>query len=116
LTSQRTTVAISDQPDWSVLFPILGSTVGDDVVLREIQLKPDLDPKNKPQQAFNLQLRGFSKTQPGVSQFVLRLGQLKLFDDVKLLRTGREPMNSGQVVTFEISCPIREGASAGSKP
>lgn len=120
-SSRRTTAAISDQPDWSVLFPILGTTVGDNVVLREIQLKPETDSRqNKGSQArqpaFNLQLRGFAKSQPGVAQFVLRLQQLNLFDEVKLQRTGREPLSSAQVVTFEIFCTLREGANAGSKP
>ena len=103
--SQKAVQAVSDQPDWSILLSILGGAVGDDVVLREIQLRPDASPSRQ----FSLQLRGVTRFQTGVSQFVLRLGEVGLFDEVKLLRTGREPVLGASAVTFEVSCLIREG-------
>jgi hypothetical protein len=100
--------AISDQPDWSILLAILAGSSGDDVVLREVRLNADASSK----QDLLLSLRGFGTTQPAVSQFVLRLQDTKLFDEVKLLRTGREPILAASAVTFEISCQIPLNAPA----
>jgi hypothetical protein len=83
--------------------------VGDDAVLRDIQLKPDSAQPRR----FTVELRGLATTQPAVSQFVLRLQQIGLFDDVKLLRTGREPVFNTSAVSFEITCVIGEG---GKRP
>jgi Tfp pilus assembly protein PilN len=101
LVAQRdTALAISDHPDWSILLGVLSQTTGERVVLRDISLKP-VPSKLAPQLV--LQLRGFTDTQPAVSQFVLRLQQLGLFDEVKLIRTGREPIQNTSAVTFEIT-------------
>jgi Tfp pilus assembly protein PilN len=103
LTTQRdTALAISDHPDWSILLSVLSQTSGEQIVLRDINLKPD---PAKPM-LLTLQLRGFTDSQPSVSQFVLRLQQLGLFDEVKLQRTGREPILNTSAVTFEIACTI----------
>jgi hypothetical protein len=42
-----------------------------------------------------------------VAQFVLRLQQTGLFDDVRLLRTGREPLLDTTAFAFELTCMIR---------
>jgi len=102
-TLRDTALALSDHPDWSILLAVLGPTTGDQIVLRDISLKPD---SSKASAALALQLRGFTDSQPAVSQFVLRLQQLGLFDEVKLLRTGREPILNTSAVTFEITCTI----------
>ena len=106
--AQQTAETISDQPDWSILLDILGATVGNEVVLREVHLTPDS--ANRKQ--LLLQLRGLATSQPGVSSFVLRLQEVGLFDGVKLLRTGREPVLNTTAVTFEISCTIGESGRA----
>ena len=105
-TLRQTAMSLSDQPDWSILLAILGGSVGDDLVLREIHLKPDANAVVK---QYSLQMIGISKTQESVSQFVLKLQSSGLFDEVKLLRTGREPVLETSAVTFEISCAMREG-------
>ncbi|HEY7088394.1 MAG TPA: PilN domain-containing protein [Tepidisphaeraceae bacterium] len=114
---RQTAQTLSDQPDWSLLLSILGQAVGDEVVLRELQLKPLSDPKSiASQRGFEVQLRGFSRSQPQVSRFVLRLQQVGLFDEVKLQRTGREPVLNTSAVTFDINCTIQQdGAQPGSR-
>lgn len=106
---RETAQTVMDQPDWSILLAILGNSVSDDVALREINLKPN--PKDKKQ--YILELRGFSRTQPSVSQFVMKLQQVGLFDEVKLLRTGREPVMNISAITFDLACEIRDGARQG---
>jgi hypothetical protein len=105
LVQRDTALAISDHPDWSILLALLGQTTADHVVLRDIALKPD---PSRPSGPILLTLRGFSDSQPAVSQFVLRLQQTELFDEVKLVRTGREPILNTSAVTFEIACAIVE--------
>ncbi|HWA49611.1 MAG TPA: PilN domain-containing protein [Dongiaceae bacterium] len=104
---QQTVIAITDQPDWSILLSLL-ARVREDVVLREVTLRPDPATRN-----ITLALRGFSRTQAEASQFVLRLQQIGLFDEVKLLRTGREPVMNTAAVSFDVSCEIRGADSAG---
>jgi len=114
---RQTAQSLRDQPDWSLLLGILSSALDDDVVLREIQLSPQRggtagDASRS--SMYTVQLRGFSRSQPAVSQFVLRLQQNGLFDEVKLVRTGREPVMNTTAVTFDVSCEIRE--SGGGAP
>jgi Tfp pilus assembly protein PilN len=110
--SKQTAQALSDQPDWSILFNLLSSTLDDEVMLREIQIEPQgkgqkAEDRTASNTEYTVSLRGFAKSQPAVSQFVLRLQQNGLFDDVKLLRTGREPVANTSAVTFDIACEIR---------
>jgi Fimbrial assembly protein (PilN) len=98
-----TALAIRDHPDWSLLLALLGRTTGEQIVLRNISLKPHASAPSAP---LVLQLRGFTDSQAAASQFVLRLQQLGLFDEVKLLRTGREPILNASAVTFEITATI----------
>jgi hypothetical protein len=52
------------------------------------------------------------RSQAAVSQFVLRLEQLGLFDRVTLLDTRREPFGADSAVGFRAVCimHVREGA------
>lgn len=103
-TAIKTAQSVSDQPDWSIVLNLLGKTVGDDVVLRQIQLKPEAtNTKN-----YTLLIRGLATTQAGASKFILRLQDLGLFDQVKLVRTGRESVLETAAVSFELSCFISE--------
>jgi Tfp pilus assembly protein PilN len=104
---QQTAVSITDQPDWSILLSLLAG-VREEAVLREVTLRPD--PASR---SIMLSVRGFCRSQAEVSQFVLRLQQLGLFDEVKLLRTGREPVLNTAAVTFDVSCEIRDADPAG---
>jgi hypothetical protein len=118
--ARQTVLSVTDQPDWSILLAIFGRSTGEDIVLRDLSLKPDQQTqpsatKSAQPKGFALQVRGFGRTQPAVSQFVLRLQEIGLFDDVRLVRTGREPVLNTSAVSFEIACTIRESAASSEQ-
>jgi Tfp pilus assembly protein PilN len=107
-TSQKMVRVLSDQPDWSLLFAGLGNRLGDDAVLRDIRLRSiSTGPAGPPR--YKLELRGLGKTQTAVSQFVAALEKSELFDEVRLLRTGREPFLTDNAVSFDLDCTLGDG-------
>lgn len=104
--------SISDQPDWSRMLTYLADEVlGDTVVLTHCQLMPDT--KAKEAGTRNLQdlpltftVTGFAKSAPEVSQFVLRLEQMALFDKVVLVQTSRESLLNDMAIAFEVHCEL----------
>ncbi len=60
---------------------------------------------------FVLAVAGYGKTMTAVSQFVLALERLGLFDQVRLIKTNREPFLSTQAVAFQIECSL--GSNGG---
>jgi len=113
--STRSTVeALSDQPDWSLLLTLLGQELDEDLVLREVRLRPAERPKTAPAliaaaaagERFRLELRGLGRTQEAVSRFVSRLEGKKLFSEVSLLRRAREPFLADTAVSFDLECVL----------
>lgn len=112
--AQRMVRVLSDQPDWSLLFAALANRLGNETVLRDVQLRAAPVPTAtaaKPQAParYRLALRGLGKTQAAVSQFVADLEKSQLFDEVRLLRTGREPFLADTAVTFDLDCTLGDG-------
>jgi hypothetical protein len=120
----QTLKTVTEQPDWSILLTMLGVKIGDDTVLSSVRLEPANDTpgaKNTAAAArqpaadaihprhFNLELQGHARTQPAVSQLVQRLQDTRLFDDVKLLRSGRETFAGSDAFTFHLQCFLGEG-------
>ena len=60
-----------------------------------------------------LLLGGLGRTQSSVAQFVVRLEQTGLFDEVKMITATREPFLSNEAVGFKLECRMSEGR-AGS--
>jgi hypothetical protein len=122
--------AISEQPDWSVLLVLLGRNVGDDITLNYCEvdpLKAKLLPPNPSlppaviaaQQAlaakssvlptqFIVRIGGFAPSQKSVSQFVVRLEQIKLFDRVNLIKSDRAP-GGDSTTLFRVECTLGGG-------
>lgn len=109
----RTSTAIADQPDWSILLAALSATTDEELVLREVRLGPAPGSGAGNRNAadalyatrkYQLALRGVARSAAGSSKFVTRLEQMQFFDEVKLLRTSRETFLNGQAVGFEIEC------------
>jgi Tfp pilus assembly protein PilN len=109
----RTSMAIADQPDWSILLAALSATTDDELVLREVRLGPAPGSGASNRNAadalwatrkYQLALRGVARSAAGSSKFVTRLEQMQFFDEVKLLRTSRETFLNGPAVGFEIEC------------
>jgi Tfp pilus assembly protein PilN len=109
---------VTDQPDWSIILTALPSLGGDEMVLREVKLHPvetnvivsaTAKKDAKPQESlreFTLEMKGVCKSQPGVAKFVLALQQANIFEEVKLVRTAREPFMDQMAVSFEVQCTM----------
>jgi hypothetical protein len=110
--------SLAQNPDWSLLLAMVSSNLSDDVVLERCFLAPadsagsggrNAGPPPGAEvlyQRYLLDLRGFSRTQTGASQFVLRLERSRLFESVRLVRTHKAQFLDGQAVTFRIECVL----------
>lgn len=115
--------AITTQPNWSILLALLSEARSDQIVLRQCKLRP-ITPDVPYQslatasttasaagatprrEAYTLMINGIGETQPAVSQFVLRLEQMRLFDRVDIIKTQRKPFRNRQAIEFEIECTL----------
>jgi Tfp pilus assembly protein PilN len=111
LTEARTryaaTLMLTGRPDWSVLLPLLGQSMGDDVVLKELKLAQS---KGQVTRQYGLEMRGVARTAAAASNFVSTLEETRLFDEVRLLRTGREPFMNESMVSFDVQCKLSDAA------
>jgi Tfp pilus assembly protein PilN len=106
-------LSLTAQPDWGNLLSVLGDKLGEEVVLRDVRL---VQSKSAAQRQYTLEMRGLARTQASVSTFVASLEELKLFDQVRLLRTGREPFLSDSVITFDLECSLSDAPDKPSAP
>lgn len=115
--TQRRSVAeeVRNRPDWSLLLICLGNEVGNDIVLREVQVFPGentaRDARPKELQIFGadtytVSIRGVGLSQQAVSQFTLRLQNLGLFDTVQMTRSGREQLGNSSGIGFDLQCQL----------
>ena len=95
--------AVSEHPDWSVLLAVLSQQLQDQVVLRQVEL---IAPERSPQGIFVLHVQGHAESQAAVSQFVLRLEGLGLFETVKLVESRRAPILNQAATGFRLECPL----------
>ncbi len=58
-----------------------------------------------------LSISGLGRSQPAVSQFVLRLEAMHLFARVTLLDTNRETFLGGEALGFRIDCSLDDPAA-----
>jgi hypothetical protein len=120
-TAERTLKAnraVGNQPDWSLLLALLARNLGDQVVLSQCELKPDVpgeaavgaagasDQPRPARGGFILKLAGYGETQPDVSRFVLNLERAGLFDQVRLVRTSSRAFLSASAIAFELECGL----------
>jgi Tfp pilus assembly protein PilN len=106
-------LSLTAQPDWGNLLSVLGDKLGEEVVLRDVRLT---QAKSAAQRQYTLEMRGLARTQASVSIFVAALEEMKLFDQVRLLRTGREPFLSDSVITFDLECSLSDAPARTSAP
>jgi Tfp pilus assembly protein PilN len=122
-------MTIGQQPDWSLLLLVLGRAAGTDIALSSVELAPApetsvvIAPRTgakrtnptsstRPSDAvrkLNVELAGLGKTQSAVAEFVVRLEQTQLFEQVKLTRTMKEPAGSADAFSFAVSTTLRGG-------
>jgi Tfp pilus assembly protein PilN len=115
--------AISCRPDWSKLLVLLSSELGEEVVLGNCQiviLNKGRNVKDNLRELFSssdpaalladrrykLELSGYGRTQTAVSQFVLRLERMRIFDSVRLINSYRGAFLNNEAVAFSIECSI----------
>lgn len=116
--------AIRCQPDWTKLLVLVGGELKEEVVLQDFQLvttsknrrnatngSEDSQSTSSPsvfmaERRYELELSGFGRTQTSVSQFVLRLEQMQMFDLVELINSRRRTFLNSEAVAFSIRCRI----------
>jgi Tfp pilus assembly protein PilN len=121
---------VGDQPDWSLLLAVLGKVTDEHrnraspipIVLRGCHLESSPDASGRPAPAANakastqpspitptkisLTVSGLGRSQSDVTQFVLRLEKLGLFDRVDLAQSAREPIGTTEATGFRIECTM----------
>ena len=113
---------LKSQPNWSKLLVRLSEELGSALVLSQCQLSacdPQYEPLSKDlgrwlssrplgsllsESKYNLTLGGYGRTQEAVSQFVLRLEDMGLFDVVRLINSKRQAFLEMEAVSFRIEC------------
>jgi hypothetical protein len=100
-------------PDWSLLLAALDRCLESQIMLRSCQLSPGLGPgrgmNSAPGAAAappTVRLAGVGRSQAAVSQFLLRLEDLGLFERVTLSASSREPQLEADAVSFNVSCVL----------
>ncbi|MFO8012814.1 MAG: hypothetical protein R6X20_05845 [Phycisphaerae bacterium] len=122
--AQRTLDAnrtIGGHPDWSLLLMLLSANMNDGVVLRQCRLTPPGAEDDTPGEApatdgvgWRLEMAGYGRQVTAVSQFALAMEKTGLFDEVRLLKTVRQPFLAGQATHFQIRCDL--GTRAKESP
>ena len=125
---------MGDQPDWSLLLAIISSTVDDEIVLTSTKLdaatgadalsttRPLGNDKHAaaapigPPPRMSLSLLGMGRSQAAVTQFVLRLERLGLFERVDLARSNRQTVGSTDANVFRIDCLLHRGPKPATVP
>jgi hypothetical protein len=114
-TRYAATLMLTGRPDWGVLLPLLGQSMGEDVVLKDLKLSQS---KGQTLRQYALEMRGVARTAASASNFVSALEEIRLFDEVRLLRTGREPFMNESMVSFDVQCKLSDAprpAGGGGK-
>ncbi len=122
------TQAVGDHPDWSRLLALVARARGEKVVLSRIALEPaTLAPAERAQPraldatarpAYEVSLAGTGASQAAVSDYVLGLERLGLFESVTLVETRARATSDGVqgVVEFSLRCRLVERDRAEEAP
>lgn len=125
--------AVGPQPDWSVLLSLLADLTDSEIVLRSCAIAPIRNKSAAPRlitpagnssndpllppgaHGFTLHAAGLGRSQTSVTQFVLRLEQTQLFDQVRLIETRREPFLDSDAIAFRLEC-LMDGSKEKMTP
>jgi Tfp pilus assembly protein PilN len=110
--AQKQALALSDQPDWSILLRLVAAQLDAQSSLRSLKLEKATAAAGGAVR-YELALSGAAPSAGAVSAFALRLQSLGLFDSVSLVRTMRSAIGDASVVAFEMNCVLTE---AGGTP
>jgi len=98
--------AVGEQPDWSILLAVLAGKTESEVMLKQCGLVCDDQENGETNGGPSLRLAACGASQQTVSQFVLSMEDTRLFREVKLLRSTREPFGDTEIVAFELVCTL----------
>ena len=104
---------VGGHPDWSLLLMLLARNMNDEVVLRQCSLGPQKANAQAPSDGtadWRLDMTGYGRTVTSVSQYALALERTGLFQEVRLLKTVRQPFLAGSATHFQIQCALGTGA------
>ncbi len=119
---------VGSQPDWGILLALLAETTGDEIVLRKCRMIASPRKKEKPaptetgaaterkgprEMQVRIEVNGIGRSQKHVTDFLLRMEDNRLFRDVKLQDTRREPFLHSHAVAFGIEFQLD---AAGESP
>jgi len=90
---------ISQQPDWSILLAAVAKRCGDDIVLSGCELAQSPD-------SIVLRVEGVGLSNTAVSAFVLRLQEIPVFEQVKLLQTSSKEILGLKGQLFQLTCSV----------
>jgi hypothetical protein len=122
--------AIAEQPDWSLLLGLLAHRGNEEVVLKAVAVRPKDPPPAvaappkpgakggkpagpPPEPVILVSITGAAKSQETASKFALGLESTGLFSKVSLLETTRETVADLSLVSFRLECTV---AGAADKP
>lgn len=125
----RTSSMVTEHPNWADLLRLLAARRGDTMVLErvEVQSRGDTDGASDRKKsarvsslrtAYVVTLAGYAGGRREVSEFVRSLELLGLFENVRLTetRTTRLGGGSAEVVSFTLSCSLREPSTGTPAP
>lgn len=127
--------AVSVHPNWGTLLRLLTTEMNGKVALRGVEVtgvkrNSDQQQQNirragvpvstsKPERAddsaksYDINMSGYALTQQDVTDYVLKLERLMLFDRVILVETKRQILGSGEVFAFVIRCTVEQSDGGG---
>jgi len=125
----RSSQIVESQPDWSLLLALLPRALSGDVVLKRCEVRA-VPPVSLPPAAsggagaaqtassraapaataaeptFILKISGCGRSMPAVLQFVQELERMGLFDQVRLVHTNPEVVQTLSVTGFQVECSL----------
>jgi hypothetical protein len=107
------------QPDLSLLLRLVAAGFDDELVLRNLQLvsssqdpmaqgQSPQGPEDREPRHFTMILRGAATSESAVTRLSTYLREPGLFNTVELKRTGRDTVNGGESIAFEIYCVLSD--------
>ncbi|WP_432798847.1 hypothetical protein [Poriferisphaera sp. WC338] len=100
---------IGEQPDWSMLLDLLAGLLDENTVLTSCELTPEKHTKFGDMveiSQYNLKLVGLSRTLTASYDYVVRLKNCGMFDEIQPGKTRKRPFADGEATEFTIECMI----------
>jgi hypothetical protein len=114
----QTVQEIGGQPDWGALLAVISKNTSENIALNYCRMERSSSADSAPKAASPagdiptvLELGGVAKVQADVSDYVLQLEKLGLFEKVKMVKTSREMYLGQEAVGFRLECVLQGQAS-----